>query len=127
LISFDRIGERPDADAKNIAPVIDEMAGGLDRRLGARKPLDAIGPTLPKLDVPCHSAENGANRRNRQLRSSTQSEDCAAARRRGPRRFRPPRRMARAGGPASLAAAFRAVTKGGLGKAVGGARKRRSP
>ena len=56
LISFDRIGERPRADTKNIATVIDEMAGSLDRGIGARKPRDAVRSILPILDVPRHSA-----------------------------------------------------------------------
>jgi hypothetical protein len=76
-ISVDSIGEWPRADTKNVAALIDEMAGDLDRGIGARSPRDVFRSVFPILDVPRHSATDGSNFWNPQLSDSTQIEVSA--------------------------------------------------
>ena len=52
----DRVAQRPGADAENIVAVIDKTAGGFDRPLGARVPVDVLRRGMPILNMPGHCA-----------------------------------------------------------------------
>jgi hypothetical protein len=55
FISSNCIGERPGADTKDVATLIDEMAGCLDRGFWGRSPFDMVRSALPILDMPSHT------------------------------------------------------------------------
>ena len=56
LVSFDCFGERPRANAENIAAVLNEAASGFDGILRAWMPGDVLHRVPAILDVPCHCA-----------------------------------------------------------------------
>ena len=74
------MGERPGANAENIAAVVNEAAGGFDGILRAWMPDDVLHRVSPVLDVPCHmNARIGPRHTGSQGSTSTQSEQSSLA------------------------------------------------
>jgi hypothetical protein len=61
----DRIGERPGANAVDIAAIINQMAGRFDGQLGAGIPGDVIHRAHSILNVPCHGRRIAESSRQR--------------------------------------------------------------
>jgi hypothetical protein len=65
FVFADRIGERPGANAIDIAAIINQMAGRFDGQLGAWIPDDVIHRGQSILNVPCHGHRIGEKPRRR--------------------------------------------------------------